>query len=370
MIQIRDWLSPIVVGGSPDETVSVIVKRMHQHGIGSVIILDNERKPLGILTERDVLNKIVAMDKNPKTTLAKEVMTSPIETISIQTPVLEVFKLFSERNYRHLPVTLEDGRIVGVLSFRSKPFIQEVCRIMTSLQTVNEMKSHFLASVSHELRTPLVSITKSASIILNDMKQMREEEIINFLKIIERQGGHLQLLINDLLDVTSLEAGKLRVYKRNLDIAKLIEQSIRNCGVLAERKQLSIRFEKNTDQTTAYVDEYRILQVLNNLLENAIQFTPEGGYIWVSIASSDGKNLIIYVKDTGIGIPKDKLKIIFERFEKAHDPLTTSFAGVGLGLTIVKELVTLHEGMVWVESEENKGSSFYFTLPIHSEIVT
>src|SRR3990167_3789467 len=130
MIEIKEWVTPVVVGAYPDETVLAVVKRMRQHGIGSVIVNNMERKPLGIFTERDLLNKVIACDKDPKTTTIKEVMTSPIETVDINRPVLEVFRIFAERDFRHLPVSLEDVRIVGVLSLRSKTFIQEICRIM------------------------------------------------------------------------------------------------------------------------------------------------------------------------------------------------------------------------------------------------
>ena len=365
MIEIKEWVTPVVVGAYPDETVLAVVKRMRQHGIGSVIVNNMERKPLGIFTERDLLNKVIACDKDPKTTTIKEVMTSPIETVDINRPVLEVFRIFAERDFRHLPVSLEDGRIVGVLSLRSKTFIQEICRIMELLQNVNELKSHFLANVSHELKTPLISITKSASLILNGLKEMKEEEIIHFLDIIERQGNHLQNIIRDLLDITALEAGKMRLYKRNVDLQRLVDIAIKNTQVLADRKKITISLLIKTTDATIFADESRILQVLVNLIDNAIKFTPENGRIEIGVFSEDEnkKSLRVAVKDTGIGIPEEKVRVIFERFAQAHDPTVGNQAGNGLGLTIVKEIVSLHSGTVWVESEEKKGSTFYFTLP-------
>lgn len=365
MIEIKEWVTPVVVGAYPDETVLAVVKRMRQHGIGSVIVNSMERKPLGIFTERDLLNKVIACDKDPKTTTIKEVMTSPIETVDINRPVLEVFRLFAERDFRHLPVSLEDGRIVGVLSLRSKTFIQEICRIMELLQNVNELKSHFLANVSHELKTPLISITKSANLILSGLKEMKEEEIVHFLEIIERQGNHLQNIIRDLLDITALEAGKMRLYKRNVDLQRLVDIAVKNTQVLADRKKITISLSVKTTDATIFADESRILQVLINLIDNAIKFTPENGRIEIGVFSEgeNKKSLRVAVKDTGIGIPEEKIRVIFERFAQAHDPTVGNQAGNGLGLTIVKEIVSLHSGTVWVESEEKKGSTFYFTLP-------
>ncbi|MBI3313259.1 MAG: CBS domain-containing protein [Candidatus Omnitrophica bacterium] len=369
MIEIREWVTPVVIGAYPHETVQKVVLRMQQHHIGSVIVIDTEKKPLGIFTERDLLNKVVAQEKDPKTTLLKEVMTAPIETVNISRPVLEVFKLFAERDFRHLPVSLDDGRIVGVLSLRSKAFIQEICRIMTMLQNVNELKSHFLANVSHELKTPLISITRSASLLLenhkNSEKELNKDEIQHFLEIIERQGHHLQLLIGDLLDITALEAGKMRLKKHNIDLMPLIQQAVKNTKILADRKGVKIGIDAKTQDTTIFADESRIIQVLINLIDNAVKFTPPGGQINIHVHTEDQtrKSLRVAVKDTGIGIPEEKMRLIFERFEQAHDPTIGNQSGTGLGLTIVKEIVGLHSGKIWVESEENKGSTFYFTLP-------
>jgi len=365
ILQIKGWLTPIVVGAYPEETVMTVVKRMQQFRIGSVIVNSVEQKPLGIFTERDVLNKVVAQGIDPNTTLVKEVMTSPIETINASCPPLEIFKLFADRGFRHLPVALDDGRIIGVLSLRSKGFIQEICRIMDILQNVNELKTRFLANVSHELRTPLVSITKSASLILDNYDQISREEITRFLQIIENQGNRLLRIINDLLDITALEAGRLRITKSNVDLCRVIETTIKSCELMTKRKQQKISFEKQTENTIVFADENRIVQVLDNLINNAIKFTPEGGEI-IIIVSSDEQDqhiLRVAVRDNGVGIPKEKLRMIFERFEQAHDPNLGKPEGVGLGLSIVKEIVTLHNGNIWVESEEKKGSTFYFTLP-------
>lgn len=365
MLEIKKWVTPIVVGAYPDETVQTVAKRMQQHGIGSVIIHNPHHKPLGIITERDILNKIVAWGRNPKATKAGDIMTSPIETVNISCPVLEVFKIFAKRDFRHLPVCLDDGRIIGVLSLRSKAFIQEVCRIMDALKNVNELKSHFLANVSHELKTPLISIAKSASLLLNESDQMQREEILHFLEIIERQANHLQIMIGDLLDITALEAGKLKVCKRAVDLLPLIDQAIRQTRLFAKRKKIKVSVQRNTPESIVFADDTRITQVLTNLLDNAIKFTPPGGRIVVTVTREDDnkKTLRVAVKDTGLGIPKEKLRMIFKRFEQAHDPLIGTPTGTGLGLTIVKEIVALHNGKVWVESEENQGSTFYFTLP-------
>ena len=372
MIEIKEWVTPVVVGAHPHETVDVVVKRMKQYGIGSVIVNGPDQKPLGIFTERDVLNKIVGGERDPKKTLIQEVMTSPIETVNANRPVMEVFKLFAERDYRHLPVTTNDGRIIGVLSLRSKSFIQEVIRIMSVLQNVNEMKSNFLANVSHELKTPLISITKAADFILNEMDKMPREETVHFLNIIERQGERMIRLISDLLDMAALEAGKMRLEKRRVNVLHIVENAVKNVEILTRRKNIGISYEAHTEDLVIFADEARITQVLINLLSNSIKFTPDGGKICLDVHKDDQRKKCIRlsISDTGIGIAKEKLQVIFERFEQAHDPTMGIYQGTGLGLTIVKEIVGLHSGSVWVESEENKGSTFYISLPTEPPEIT
>ena len=167
------------------------------------------------------------------------------------------------------------------------------------------------------------------------------------------------------MDITALEAGKMRLKKRNIDLLPLIQQAVKNTKILADRKGVKIAIDAKTQDTTIFADEARIIQVLVNLIDNAVKFTPQGGQIDIHVHTEDltRKSLRVAVKDTGIGIPEEKMRLIFERFEQAHDPMIGNQSGTGLGLTIVKEIVGLHSGKVWVESEENKGSTFYFTLP-------
>lgn len=365
VLQIKEWLTPIVITAAPEEIVFAVVKRMQQFGIGSVIVSSGDRKPLGIFTERDVLNKVVAGGLDPNTTFVKDVMTSPVETVNVARPPLEIFKLFAERDFRHLPVALDDGSIIGVLSLRSRGFIQEICRIMNVLQGAHDLKSRFLSNVSHELRTPLVSISKSASLMLDAYKEMTEEEIMKCLSIIETQSTRLLRTINDLLDITALEAGRLRMEKSNVDLFHVIENVIKNSEHYRKRKNMKITFRKDVENSVVFADENRIAQVMDNLVNNAIKFTPDGGAVSISlVADEKDKNILrVAVRDTGIGISGQKLRMIFERFEQAHDPNLGKPEGVGLGLSIVKEIVALHNGNVWAESEENKGSTFYFTLP-------
>ncbi len=369
MIEIREWVTPIVVGAYPNETIQSVAKRMQQHGIGSVIVHDKGQLPMGIFTERDLLTKVVVKGLDPAKVEVKEVMTSPIETVNINCPAFEVFKLFSDRDFRHLPVTLQDGRVVGVLSMRSKAFTQEICRMMQELQNINELKSRFLANVSHELKNPLSNISGSAALLMTNFKSMNQEEIFKFLEIIERQGNHLLKVINDLLDMTALEAGKMRIEPSYVDLNRLIDQSIRNTQIIASRKKINVSHDNSTPSYVVFADESRVIQVLDNLVSNAIKYTQEGGQVTISVTPEDANKDVVRVaiRDTGIGIAKEKLRMIFERFERAHDPTIGKVEGMGLGLTIVREIVGLHNGRIWVESEEKKGSTFYFTLPTSQE---
>lgn len=248
------------------------------------------------------------------------------------------------------------------------------------LQLANKYKSEFLANMSHELRTPLNSILILSQILSEkkDMEPLTPKQI-EFAKTIHSSGTDLLSLINDILDLSKVEAGKMDIYFENVPIAEIVERMERSFRPIAQNKNLdfSIEIQKNVPESI-YTDPQRIQQVIRNLLSNAFKFTANGD-VRMDIKYPDkdtvfmNKRLLmqntieISVSDTGIGIPKDKQEIIFEAFQQCDGTTSRKYGGTGLGLSISRELIKVLGGEIHLKSIESKGSTFTIYIPIDSE---
>jgi len=250
----------------------------------------------------------------------------------------------------------ENGQTVGMVSVLSD---------ITKQKELDRMKDNFVASVSHELRTPLVAIGKSISLILNKNAGEISPTQEQFLTIAERNLKRLGLLVNDLLDLSKLEAGRIELKAQPSSIDKIIYESIATLKTWAETKSINIQTKIQEGLPEVNIEENRIIQVLNNLIGNAIKFTPENGNIIIEARPSNReRTLEVSVADTGVGIAKEDLGKIFDKFYQSGERVSTDISGTGIGLTIAKEIVELHRGKIWAESEEGKGAKFTFTLPL------
>jgi len=233
------------------------------------------------------------------------------------------------------------------------------------LKELDQLKSDFISVVSHELRTPLTSIKAFTELIL--MKpRMTGEKRSRFLSIINDETDRLARLINDILDLTKIEAGKLSWHITRVSLPEVIRTSVINIRSLADNKSLLIRQNVPDALPWLYGDRDRLLQVVTNILSNAIKFTPDGGSITID-ASSEAyprRQITVHITDTGVGIPHKHLESIFEKFRRAGDALTNNAEGTGLGLAITKQIVEYHGGRIWAESAPGKGTTFSLTLPL------
>jgi PAS domain S-box-containing protein len=224
---------------------------------------------------------------------------------------------------------------------------------------------YFYHTLSHELKTPLTAAREFVSIVIDGLAGELNATQLNYLGIAKKSCTELAVYINDLLDATRLDTGKLHIELKAVSLAAIIQRAIAVMEPVAARKKIRLSEELDTDLTDVMVDESRIMQILTNLLNNALKFTFEGGEIIVKLAeySKSSECVQISVTDNGCGIPKDKIDNLFHRFYQIKNGDATPEKGVGLGLYLCRELVLMHRGSIWVESALGKGSTFSFTIP-------
>ncbi len=239
---------------------------------------------------------------------------------------------------------------------------QEALSRVSALQELSRLKDEFISVVSHELRTPLTHLVASSELLLN-RDQFTDEARRFLLETIHRESRHMTEIVEDLVDVSRIEAGLIRLDRRMTDLAPVIQDVVKPMSTSTEKHRFVVKVDPSLPQV--FVDPIRINQALTNLLTNAVRYSPAGGEIRVSGTLADGE-VQVSVADQGIGIPADKIDRIFEKFYRIESDLTHEVRGSGLGLSIVREMVTAHGGRVWVESTVGKGSAFYFTIPLSS----
>ncbi|HEY8928124.1 MAG TPA: response regulator [Mucilaginibacter sp.] len=234
------------------------------------------------------------------------------------------------------------------------------------LETTGKYKSEFLANMSHELRTPLNSILVLARILKDNKPANLSEDQVKYASVIFNAGNDLLTLINDILDLSKIESGKLEIQNDNIKVADILHDMEMLFAEVAKNKNINYSISTGEElPKTIFTDKVRVEQVLKNLLSNAFKFTPENGSITINAVPGEGDKTISFkIKDTGIGIPADKQKIIFEAFQQADGSTSRKFGGTGLGLSISRELVSLLGGKITVTSEPGAGSEFVLTIPL------
>jgi signal transduction histidine kinase len=218
-----------------------------------------------------------------------------------------------------------------------------------------------LSTVSHELRTPLASIKGFATTLLREDVEWEEESRREFLSIIDEESDRLTELIGNLLDMSRIEAGTLRVEPEPTDLGPIIQETASEFQMLTHDHRIEILLAPTLPLVMA--DPRRARQILRNLVENAIKYSPQGGSITIA-ASADANSVQTSVTDQGIGIDPSHLDSVFDRFYQVDSASTRRVGGSGLGLSICKAIVEAHHGAIWVESQWGRGSTFYFTFPL------
>lgn len=251
----------------------------------------------------------------------------------------------------------ENGQTVGMASVLSD---------ITKQKELDQMKSDFVSKVSHELRTPIVTVLNSLSLLINKTAGSITGEQEKFLAIAQRNLKRLGHLIDDLLDLSKLETSKMEVKFESYSIENVIDEACETLVAWAQSKGIKVekRFQQGIPNVSLDFD--KIIQVLNNIIGNAIKYTPLEGKISVEAGIDDKKeNVFVSVADTGPGIASKDLEKVFDKFQQVGERVATDITGTGLGLSIAKDIVALHGGEIWAESREDKGAKFTFTLPMN-----
>ncbi len=280
----------------------------------------------------------------------------------------------------NITVILRDGKIMGYQgiardisqrlaterellrqSRELKKLNQELLAKNEKLEEINRLKSQFVSNVSHELRTPLNGVLGYAELLRDGIYGPVNEEQRKALQNILTSGNHLLDLINEILDFSKLQNGNMKLYREACYVHNIIEAVRATVEPMVRNMPLELTFHIDPNLPPIYVDSRKLYQVFMNIVGNAVKFTHEGE-IEVR-AQLREKEVLFSVRDTGIGISRDNIPLIFEEFRQLDGSITRKYGGAGIGLSLAKKLVELHEGRIWVESELGHGSTFYFTIP-------
>jgi signal transduction histidine kinase len=252
----------------------------------------------------------------------------------------------------------------SVLAIQNARLFREIEEKGRQLEAANRHKSEFLANMSHELRTPLNAIIGFSEVLLQRMFGELNEKQNEYMEDILSSGRHLLSLINDILDLSKVEAGRMELELTKFDLPLAVDNALTLMRERATRQGISLNRAVDERLGDFVGDERKVKQILLNLLSNAVKFTPEGGRIEVKALPGDG-SVEISVSDTGIGIASKDQERIFEEFRQVGADYSHKREGTGLGLTLTRKFVEMHGGRIWVESEVGKGSTFTFTLPFN-----
>ncbi|HEY7273437.1 MAG TPA: ATP-binding protein, partial [Actinoplanes sp.] len=299
---------------------------------------------------------------------------------------VDLQRLSGLRTVLGVPMTLND-ELVGVLVVwrnEVKPFGERETAVLTTfatqaaiailnarlfrgLEAASRHKSEFLASMSHELRTPLNAVIGFSEVLLERMFGDLNERQEEYLRDILDSGRHLLELLNDILDLSKVEAGRMQLERSHFGVSEVVDGCMSQVSPRAAQQDIELRRDVAADVGVVDADELRFKQVLLNLLSNAVKFTRTGGTVDVRV-TTDGNELTVTVADTGIGIAAEDVDRIFESFQQGGRA-TARQEGTGLGLTLSKRIVELFGGRMWVDSEVGVGSTFGFTMPIGTKAV-
>ncbi|MHC4294343.1 MAG: CBS domain-containing protein [Planctomycetota bacterium] len=354
------------------ESVAAAARRMKNNGIGCLIVVD-VNEVVGILTERDIVDQVVACSVDPAVVEVRSIMSEHIVACQMETPISDAQHIMATKNIRHLPI-VEKGVPIGMVSSRDILAYQlhetrtRLAHASKQARVAQEAKSELLSNVSYEIRTPMNSILGMTELAMDTHLTHEQRDCLG---VVKNSAESLLGMINDLLDFSNISAGKVQLRSVEFELRDQVSRIIRTLGHRAEAKQLDLTCKILPDVPERVMgDPGRVCQVLVNLVANAIKFT-DSGHVAVQVEAKewgeDTALLQFSVADTGTGIPEEKQKVIFEGFRHAEESYTRMHEGLGLGLAISAQVIRQMGGNIWIESEVGKGSTFYFTVQLQPQ---
>ncbi|OQY26081.1 MAG: hypothetical protein B6I34_00610 [Anaerolineaceae bacterium 4572_32.1] len=346
-----------VTGEKKDEVKRVTVPL--EGSIGGWIFTHNE--PLIIRNPQTDPRHFRGTD-NKTGFLTRSLMGAPLNFRGETIGVIEVLNRSAEEDFSEQDLqTLIALASQAAIAIQNARLLTELQRAYDDLAEMDQVKSEFVAIASHELRTPLNVILGYASFLKQDLRG----DAGNQLEIVLQSAMRLRSLIDDMVNLRYLDTGEAReqLEAEEFPLHQLLADVVQEFSTMAEAKRLSLEVRRPARPLKIMADRRKLYLVLANLLSNAIKFTNEGGKVMI-IAKLRGSEVWVSVRDTGIGIPANKLTKIFERFFQVESSLTRQSEGMGLGLSIAKGMVELHGGRIWAQSVEGRGSAFTFALPL------
>ena len=357
------FVPTVAHGYAPD---SEVVAEMHRNpllpgpgsGTGRALIEKRAVHIRDVMEEPGYVRKDTARLGHFRTLLAVPMLRGdePIGVIAMTRA--DKVEPFTDKQIE-LVTTFADQAVIAIENVRLFNEIQEKSR---QLEIAGKHKSEFLANMSHELRTPLNAIIGFSEVLVEKMFGELNAKQEDYLKDIHSSGKHLLSLINDILDLSKIEAGRMDLEPSSFDVPNALANALTLIRERALRHGIALDLQVDPQMGEIHADERKFKQILLNLLSNAVKFTPDGGKVEVS-AKKGGATLEVAVRDTGIGIAPEDQQAVFEEFRQVGRHYTNKNEGTGLGLALTKRFVELHGGRLWLESEPGKGSTFTFTLP-------
>jgi len=326
---------------------------------GEVVMMNPAAEKLLGMDKKQKIGKALTADLsgNEVVSLVQDVKGQGEKVVELDSAQAETKRIIRSSSAL---VENESGQTVGMVS---------VLTDVTKQRELDRLKAQFVSSVTHELRTPLVATQKALDVITTKAAGPVNEDQARFLDIARRNLERLYALINDILDLSKLEAGKMKMDLAPASVEKIVGEVCTSLGSWASSKGIQVIKKVSDGLPMVTMDANRIIQVLNNLMSNALKFTPQGGTVTVEAKLRGGSQHVeVSVQDTGIGIAKEDLERVFEKFLQVGERRHTDVSGTGLGLSIAKEIVERHGGRIWAESETGQGARFSFVLPVQPTV--
>lgn len=241
---------------------------------------------------------------------------------------------------------------------------RELHKKNAELERVNDLKNEFVGMAAHDLRTPIGAIKGYSDLLINKVNNILPAQHLTFLKTIQSLSEFMLVMLNDLLDITAIESGKVKLNKSTIPFVSFMEQQVSMHQMLADKRDIFLMFYPPEKELMVHVDPFKVRQVVDNLISNALKYSESGSTVVTQIKEEEGQ-AVFYVKDRGPGIPREDLGKLFKPFSKTAVRVQKGEKSTGLGLAIAKKIVEAHDGKIWAESVEGEGSCFYVSLPLY-----